>query len=182
MDSTNQPFSNYSIFSDASFDPKSRIGVAGYLILSHGPGLENFDVHENDLLIKTKVVEKTNNTRMEWEAALWALETIEKQHFSTLNFPGDLKLTLFTDCKAIVEILERRQRLESQNFTSRKGTKNLNNSDLYKRFFILYDRLKPTISWVKGHFSKRDRNREQSFFYCVDSAVRNELRSLLAIT
>ncbi|MCP4677076.1 MAG: hypothetical protein GY854_16490, partial [Deltaproteobacteria bacterium] len=126
------------------------------------------------------VFKEKNNGRAELRGIIFALETLIKET-GRPDIGGNLKnrrINLYTDCQSAVHLLKRRKRLESTNFVSKKTKKTLSNADLYKQFFILYDKITPNLFWVKGHSPKKDRDLIQRNFSRVDKTVRKKLRLL----
>lgn len=158
---------NYLIFSDISFNPKNKIGVGGFIII---PSNKINSISED--LITTKTVEDTKNTSLEIQAILWALETF-KQKYSSQNIS---KLTVYTDCQTVANLLSRRKRLEEKGYRSNKGKK-LSNAVLYQKFYQLYDELKPEIIWVKGHKETHKKDEIDRIFSFLDKFVRKMLRN-----
>ena len=160
----------YYIFSDASFDPRSRIGIAGIMLLS------DLDSLPEKLPIQSKIIKDTTCTRLEMEAIIWSLLAVGdliKQH-------GIADLELYTDCKTAVDLPRRRENLEAKQFRSNKTGELLSNADLYKKFFLLCDMLKPKVMWIKGHMPSKEQNHIDRLFSEVDKATRNELRRIIS--
>ncbi len=171
---------DYFIFSDASFDPNSGRGVGATLIvtsdlLMQKEGALHFE-------IQTKRIDGENIARLEFLSAIGALKEwkLKFQNRGHLEKTAPVKITLIIDCKAIENILQRRERLERDNFFSKKTSQPLANADLYREFFILYDELLPEIVWVKGHSARQSRDRWQEVFSLVDKMARKRLREICA--
>ena len=80
----------------------------------------------------------TTNNRMELLAVIVGLETLNK----------DKSLVeVFSDSKYVVDAVEKKWVFswEKKNFIGKK------NSDLWKRFLIIYRKHKVSFNWVKGH-------------------------------
>ena len=80
----------------------------------------------------------TTNNRMELLAVIVGLETLNK----------DKSLVeVFSDSKYVVDAVEKKWVFswEKKNFKGKK------NSDLWKRFLIIYRKHKVSFTWVKGH-------------------------------
>ncbi len=80
----------------------------------------------------------TTNNRMELLAVIVGLETLNK----------DKSLVeVFSDSKYVVDAVEKKWVFswEKKNFKGKK------NSDLWKRFLIIYRKHKVSFNWVKGH-------------------------------
>ncbi|MAJ06005.1 MAG: ribonuclease HI [Crocinitomicaceae bacterium] len=80
----------------------------------------------------------TTNNRMELLAVIVGLET--------LNNINSL-VEVFSDSKYVVDAVEKKWVFswEKKNFKGKK------NSDLWKRFLIIYRKHKVSFNWVKGH-------------------------------
>jgi hypothetical protein len=55
-----------------------------------------------------------------------------------------------------LSLLNRRQRLESSDFWSKRSQKQLQHASLYKAFYKALDRFEPNFIKIKGHTSNRD--------------------------
>lgn len=161
----------YFIFSDASFDPKSKRGITAFLILSASQWKKNAEDCNFD--IQTKQIDGENIARLEFISAITAFEEW-KIHFQTVE--TSVQITLITDCKALENLLKRRKRLERTQFISQSKGEVLANADLYQEFLTLFDELQPEILWVKGHSPAKNRSDFQKVFSSVDKAARNLLR------
>lgn len=159
---------HYYIYTDASFSHKSQTGVLGFYIF------RNAEEHEAGLtslsLIHTRVLKEKNNIRVELRAVMEALETVEMKLIEKTH------ITLYTDCEGIPHLLERRKKLEAVHYISQRKKTILANADLYKSFFLIFDRLKPKIIWVKGHSPSKNQTIIQKNFSFIDKAVREKLR------
>ena len=152
--------SEYIVFSDASFDPHLKFGVAGKIVLSSIAG---------DQKIETKVMESPTCSRMEFEAILWALESLKP-------LAEKPKVTVYTDCQGVVELSERLPKLLARGFKSQRTGKLLAQADLYQDFSTFYSTLHLSIFWTKGHTPLQGRDWIQNSFAALDQSVRNELR------
>lgn len=166
----NEKIDTFYLLTDGSFDPKSKTGVGCFLCISgkmipQSP--DNFDLEK----VKSEIFYSTTCTRLELQASIWAIETVFKDNHH-------LQLMLLTDSQSIVKLIDRRPALESNQFCNSKG-KPLNNGDLYKDFFVLYDKYKFEIQWIKGHKSKSEQNNKDRWFAKVDQIARKKLRMTL---
>ena len=152
----------YHVYSDASFNPKTKSGVAGFIITSNANA---------SLEIKTEIIKHTTCTRLELQGIIWALRYID-ENLSAAS------ITLYTDCKTACDLLRRRSKLECVDFSSGKTGEPLKNADVYKEYFKLLDKLKPELVWVKGHMPHKQRDHIQSTFAQLDKHVRQALRAL----
>ena len=88
----------------------------------------------------------TTNNRMELLGVIAALEALKKD---------DTVVTVYSDSKYVVDSVEKKWVFgwEKKNFKEKK------NSDLWKRFLIIYRKHKVKFIWVKGHNSNIENNR-----------------------
>ena len=80
----------------------------------------------------------TTNNRMELLAVIVGLEKLNK---------NDSQVQVFSDSKYVVDAVDKKWVFswEKKNFKGRK------NSDLWKRFLIVYRKHKVSFTWIKGH-------------------------------
>jgi len=88
----------------------------------------------------------TTNNRMELLSVIAALEALKKE--------GE-EVIVFSDSKYVVDSVEKGWLFGwvKKNFQGKK------NSDLWKRFLIIYERHKVKFRWVKGHNSHPENER-----------------------
>ena len=81
---------------------------------------------------------KTTNNRMELLAVIVGLEKLKK---------SQMEVVIYSDSKYVVDSVEKKWLFgwEKKNFKNKK------NSDLWKRFLILYKKHKIHFQWIKGH-------------------------------
>ncbi|WP_319503506.1 RNase H family protein [uncultured Draconibacterium sp.] len=151
------------LFTDGSVHVQSKVGYGACLVLDEN----EMDTENLKQRIQTKRFENTSSTRLELQTLLWALSEIEK---------NDIKVLVYTDSQNIAQLVDRRARLEENNFCS-KGGKLLKNADLYKQFYELFDSLNCKIIKVKGHQPTRVKDHIERIFSLVDKASRSALRS-----
>jgi ribonuclease HI len=96
---------DFYIFTDASFDKKSKIAVIGFCKLKN---LTLIPVQEKVNIVLEAITE-SNNIRAEIQSALMAIASC----------PKGTRITLYTDCQTICELPRRREKLEAQNFISK---------------------------------------------------------------
>lgn len=152
------------IFIDGSVDNKFKIGFASYLVLDEKSFFESL---ENK--IKLKKFENTSSTKLELEAFLWALNDIKQ---------NETLFEVYTDCQNIVTLLERREKLESNNYLTRSN-KIVRNHLLYKEFYRLIDSFHIELIKIKGHSKKSLKNDMDLIFSLVDKTSRKALRNYL---
>ena len=153
------------LFTDGSVHVQTGIGFGAYLIID--------DVESPIDLLKNKVkivrFEQTSSTKLELQTLLHAFE----------NLPKSVEqLQIYSDSQNIQSLLERRERLEKNDFISKSG-RLLNNSDLYREFFQKTDDLNCTFFKVKGHKKSVKKNKIDRIFTLVDRASRKALREHL---
>lgn len=166
----------FSIFADASFQPQLRIGVSGFLILPHD-GRAEFPLPPASS-VRTRVARGGSNTRLELETIIWALISWQERHGRRVEDRAPAAVTLYTDCRAAKNLLDRRSRLETSNYFSKRSGGPLQHADLYRRFFKLLEAVQPEIIWIEGHTPRRQRGAIQEIFALVDRTVRERLRGL----
>ncbi len=165
----------YYIYTDASFSHLQSFGVSGFLIF------DSQDSHEKSQPAKpglrTHFFKESNNIRAEIVGALYALQIfIEERKKDGQKFES-FETHLYSDCQTLTNLLERREKLKATNYISARTKTELINTDLYKKFFAVYDELKPSIHWVKGHSKKATKTLTEKNFELVDKQVRKELRA-----
>jgi ribonuclease HI len=160
------------LFIDGSVNPVLKIGYGSHLII---PDNEVDDVTEKSIRqkIRSKKFSLTSSTKLEAQTLLWALDETEK--FVKEKAEGDL-ITIFTDSQNLVGLPNRRARLESRNFKSRKDGKDLKNADLYKSIYNILDRLNCRFIKVSGHSKMTEKTRIERIFAQVDRSSRRALR------
>lgn len=167
--------STHYIFTDISYDKTHKLSVAGYLIISKDK--EHFNPPNNPK-IETIVFQEDNNIRAELRGAIHVLKHFEESSLSAQA--SSSKIYLYTDCQVISNLPQREQKLESKNYYSQRQNKLLANADLYKEFFAIYKRIKPTIIWLKGHRPKKEIEGMDKYFYDIDKVVRKKLRGYIS--
>lgn len=94
----------------------------------------------------------TTNNRMELLSVIEALHSLKKD---------DLEIEIYSDSKYVVDAVEKKWvfKWQKTNFKDKK------NSDLWKRFLLLYPKNKIKFIWIKGH------NNHVENEYCDQLAV-----------
>ncbi len=151
------------LFIDGSVNPKLKFGFAGYLLLDDSLSIGNINFLSEK--IKVKKFTNTSSTRLELQAFLWAIEDIKPQ----------VELTVYTDCQNLLSLLNRREKLEINNYISGNG-KILSNADLYKEFYVCFDLYKIKFIKVKGHKKSSLKNDTERIFSLVDRKIRRSLK------
>jgi len=147
---------------DGSAHAQLKIGFGAYLLV------ETEDLSSNELKTKvqTKRFDNTSSTKLELQTLLWALDEIS---------PTTHKITIYTDAQNIINLPNRRLRLEQSNFHTSKN-KLLRNHELYKAFYQKIDSLNYELVKVKGHLPTKEKDTIARLFSLVDKAARKALR------
>ena len=166
----------FKFYVDASFDKTRSIGVLGYIVVVDG--------YINEEISLLKFEREDNNIRLELRASIEVLNKIieiknSQNTTSNLESQQNNHFVIYTDCQSVSKLLARRETLLAKNFKSKSTAKQLNNADLYKEFFYLYELALPEIVWIKGHSSKSLRSKDAEFFHQIDKSVRHKLRGIL---
>ncbi|WP_072680967.1 ribonuclease HI [Arcobacter sp. LA11] len=152
------------LFCDGSVNPQRKIGFGAYFIVE-----ENETLELNRNKIYTRKFENTSSTKLEVESLLWALEDDNIKNKS---------IVVYTDCQNILGLKDRREKLEKNNYHSSTG-KVIKNHELYKKFYMITDKLDCTFEKVKGHKKSSLKNDIDKLFNLVDKASRKALREYL---
>ena len=152
----------FKLFTDGSVNTKSKIGYGAYLFIS-GNILLSASVNSE---VKVKRFEETTSTKLELQTLLWALSDIKTK--------GN-KITIYTDSQNIISLLGRRERLEENNYSSKKN-RLIKNHLLYQEFYKIIDEIDCEFVKVDGHKKANQKDAVDQFFTLVDRASRNALR------
>lgn len=155
---------DYLLFTDASAQPQTKDGYGAALLV--GPDNHSLTLEHLSAQVQTFKFTETSSTRVELETLLRALQDVPAACSS---------LTVYTDSQNILSLLDRRTRLETQDFQSQKG-KPLNNAALYQSFYEVLDRRGFTLVKVKGHNPTSQRDAIDQRFNLVDRAARKACR------
>jgi ribonuclease HI len=150
------------LFTDGSANTQTKNGYGAYLWVSDIDG--NSDDLNNQ--VETVKFERTSSTKLEIQTLIYALSKLEETSQS---------LIIFTDSQNMVGLLDRREKLEAQNYRSKKNEQ-IDNALLYKTFYQLHDKLQFEIIKVKGHKKTNQKDNIDRIFTIVDRAARNALR------
>ena len=150
------------LFTDGSVNTKSDIGYGAYLLVT-----EN-EVFSDGLpsKVKLKQFENTSSTKLEMQTLLWALSEVGET---------EGKIIVYTDSQNIAGLLNRRERLEKNDFQSKKG-RGMNHAELYRQFFRMTDLLNCEFRKVEGHKKTNQKDNIDRLFTLVDRASRNAVR------
>jgi len=150
------------LFTDGSADPKLNIGYGAYLVVSES-------AHSSDYLgasVKVKRFEQTSSTKLELQTLLWALGEV---------CPLGCRVVVYTDSQNIIGLQGRRDRLEQNEYRSKKN-KRIRNYELYQEFYRMVDLMDCEFIKVRGHKVSSQKNEIDRLFTLVDRASRNALR------
>lgn len=154
--------STLSLFSDGSVNPKTQVGYGAYLAFTGPiPSLAFLQTQ-----IQLRRFEATSSTQLELQNLIGALEEVKDKATSFI---------IYTDSQHIIRLLERRSRLEENNYFSKKG-KRLKQADLYQAFYRLTDQLTCEFVKIKGHQASRHKEEIDQVFTLVDKAARVAIR------
>ena len=150
------------LFTDGSVNTHSKIGYGAYLAVSErGLSLDSLRPR-----VKVRRFEHTSSTKLELQTLLWALNDIQAL---------GRKVLVYTDSQNIMGLPGRRDRLEQNDYRSKKN-KRINNYELYQKFYRMIDQLDCELVKVRGHQVSDQKNDVDRFFTIVDRASRNALR------
>lgn len=165
--------SNVYIWTDASCSPPHSIAVGGYICLTEG------ELHQLETIPISCIKAKINShltfkdylsKKSTWTEIKIILDVLSL--FSAKN-----KITLFTDCQTVCDLLKRKEKLEKNHFKSRTGCP-LTNAALYQAFFEKINQLQVNIIKLKGHHpSTHQKTVFENIFAILDKECRKKLRS-----
>ena len=165
-----------ALFTDASLHAKLSCGVGAFLVLPAAVlAMQAGARAATDFFnrLRFQKFATTSSTALEVQTALWALETYREEY----NEAGEGRLQLYSDSQCIAGLLKRRAALEHNNFCSKRNKRELNNTNLYRRYFELYDAQDFDVIKVTGHTRPSSRDTAHSVFSFLDREVRRALRS-----
>lgn len=151
-----------TLLADGSVNTLSKVGYGAYLLLSE-PGLS---LAELSLRVRVKRFEQTSSTKLELQTLLWALNDIQT---------AGQKLIIYTDSQNIIGLPARRDRLERNDYRSKKNIR-LGNYQLYQQFYRLTDQLDCAFVKIRGHLATKHKDDIDRLFSLVDKASRQSLR------
>ena len=159
----------FALFTDVSLDPRSRLGVGGYLLVPVSLlESEPLAIEQNDVSARLKVSRfaETSSTKLELQTVLWALEDAREE----IGDSG--RLRIYTDSQCVAGLLQRRAGLISSDFVAKRSGRPLANALLYRAFYEAYDRLGFQLHKVAGHSPAGSHDAVQRIFSFVDREVR----------
>ncbi len=150
------------LFTDGSVNTHSKIGYGAYLAVSErGLSLDSLR-----LRVKVRRFEHTSSTKLELQTLLWALGDIQALRS---------RVIVYTDSQNIIGLQGRRDRLEQNDYRSKKNRR-LNNYKLYQEFYRMTDQLDCEFVKLRGHQVSNQKDDIDRLFTLVDRASRNALR------
>jgi len=150
------------LLTDGSVNTLSNIGYGAYLVVSErGLSLNTLRTH-----VKVRRFEQTSSTKLELQTLLWALSD---------NQVSGSRVIVYTDSQNIMELPGRRDRIEQNDYRSKKNRR-LSNYKLYQEFYRMIDQLDCQFVKVRGHQVSKQKDDIERFFTLVDKASRNALR------
>jgi len=150
------------LFADGSVNTQSNIGYGAYLAVSErGLSLDSMRTR-----VRVRRFEHTSSTKLELQTLLWALSDIQAL---------GSKVIVYTDSQNIMGLKGRRDRLEQNDYRSKKNGR-LNNYKLYQEFYRMIDQLDCEFVKVRGHQVSNQKDDIDRLFTLVDRASRNALR------
>lgn len=153
------------------------MGLGAYLVVPASALVVPPDCIERNAIaaaLVTRKFEDTSSTKLEVQTVLWALANYSTALEEADRVePHDLKV--YTDSQCVVGLAQRRAKLESNEFTSRRTGRPLNHASLYRRFYERNDRLGFEIIKVAGHTQFNTHDTTQRIFSFVDKEVRKRL-------
>ncbi len=150
------------LFTDGSVDPKSNIGYGAYLaVFENGLTLDSLKRR-----VKLRRFEQTSSTKLELQTLLWAMGDVQIK---------GCRVMVYTDSQNIIGLQGRRERLEQNEYQSRKN-KRIKNYELYRKFYGMIDLVDCEFIKVRGHTVSNQKDEIDRRFTLVDRASRNALR------
>ncbi|MDA3788678.1 MAG: ribonuclease H [Desulfobacula sp.] len=151
------------LFTDGSVNPQTKIGYGAYLAVPE----ENLSLDLLKTKVKVKRFEQTSSTKLELQTLLWAIGDIQAL---------GQRVMVYTDSQNIISLQQRRDRLEKNDYQSKKN-KRIKNYKLYQEFYRIIDQLGCEFVKVRGHKVSNQKDEIDRLFTLVDRASRNALRA-----
>jgi ribonuclease HI len=151
------------LFTDGSVNTQSNIGYGAYLAVPE----DGLSVDSLRTGVKVRRFEHTSATKLELQTLLWALSDIQAL---------GSRVIVYTDSQNIMELPGRRDRLEQNEFRSKKNRR-LSNYKLYQEFYRIVDQLDCEFVKVRGHQVSNQKDDIDRLFTLVDKASRSALRA-----
>ena len=150
------------LFTDGSVNVRSNIGYGAYLAVPEG----ELSLGSLRAGVKVRRFEHTSSTKLELQTLLWALSDIQAL---------GSRVIVYTDSQNIMGLPGRRDRLEQNDYRSKKNRR-LSNFKLYQEFYTMIDQLDCEFVKVRGHQVSHQKDNIDRFFTLVDKASRHALR------
>ena len=147
------------LFTDGSVNAQSNIGYGAYLAVPGG----GLSVDSLRARVKVKRFEHTSSTKLELQTLLWALSDIQAL---------GRRVMVYTDSQNIMGLPGRRDRLEQNDYRSKKN-KRLSNYKLYQEFYTMIDQFDCEFVKVRGHRASNQKDDIDRLFTLVDKASRH---------
>lgn len=154
------------LFTDGSVDTKTRIGFGAYLTVND----MELPLVALKAKVKVKQFDNTSSTRLELQTLLWAMDDA-----LLLNTEKPMQVAIYSDSQNIIGLPTRRSGLEQRDYCA-KNAKQLNNAELYQKFFEAMDQCNCQIIKVDGHKPQHLKNHVDRVFSLVDKTSRSALR------
>ena len=151
------------IYTDGSCHTQQRVGGWAAIILGEKENLE----------LKGFEINTTHNA-MEILAVLKALDYLEKNPIKVANVGTFTTIEIVSDSQYVVRILERKEKLKTNNFLTKKGTP-IRNVDLVKKLIKRIETLPLIFTKIKAHQKATDKI---NFNRVVDQLARGEVRKI----
>ena len=167
---------SFSLFTDASLNPRRKLGVGAYLLVPSSfmevspHRIERSAINER---LVARRFEDTSSTKLEVQTVLYALEDFQNQSKGA----GPVRLQVYSDSQCIAALLGRRQGLEVNRFMSKGKNRQITNASLYQKFYEFHDELGFEVIKMAGHTQSCSHDTVQRIFSCVDREVRRLLKS-----
>ena len=162
----------FLLFVDGSVNPGLKIGYGCYLLLPEELISQLIPAEIKEKL-KVKRFVSTSSSRLEIETLIWALKETEK------TVDKENEIVVYTDSQNIMELKNRRERLEREKFQSKKGKTDFKNADLYQKFYQVMDQLNFRVIKVSGHSTINEKDAIDRIFLQVDRGSRKALREYI---
>jgi ribonuclease HI len=151
------------LFADGSVNTQSNIGYGAYLaVFERGLSLDSLRTR-----VKVRRFEHTSSIKLELQTLLWALSDIQA---------SGRKVIVYTDSQNIMGLPGRRDRLEQNDYRSKKNNR-LNHYELYQEFYTIIDQMDCELVKVRGHQVSNQKDDIDRLFTLVDRASRKALRA-----
>ena len=150
------------LFVDGSVDTQSKTGFGSCLVIAD----ESLSIDLLKSQIKVKRFDHTSSTKLELQTLLWVCSEFD---------PHGKKVMIFTDSQSILGLMDRRERLEENDYQTKNG-KRLSNYELYQEFYYTTDLMDCEFIKVQGHQTSEGKHAIDRIFTLVDRASRHALR------